>query len=79
MLACEPCRGSTESGECMAVVPLYPRAQFLRSSPSWRRAPRCRQRPRLNLLITAYVEVDGKPHAIFKRVLKYNEVRGNTQ
>jgi transglutaminase-like putative cysteine protease len=32
--------------------------------------------PRLNLLITAYVEVDGKPHTGFQRVLKFNEVPG---
>jgi transglutaminase-like putative cysteine protease len=33
--------------------------------------------PRLNLLISAYVEVDGKPHASFKRVLKFEEVKPN--
>lgn len=31
--------------------------------------------PRLNLLISAYVEVDGKPHASFKRFLKYEEIK----
>ena len=31
--------------------------------------------PRLNLLISAYIEVDGKPHATFKRVLKYDEIK----
>jgi hypothetical protein len=30
---------------------------------------------RLNLLIVAYVEVDGKPHKAFERVLKYVEVK----
>jgi transglutaminase-like putative cysteine protease len=31
--------------------------------------------PRLNLLIIGYVEVDGKPHDSFQRVLKYTEVK----
>lgn len=34
--------------------------------------------PRLNLLISAYVEVDGKPHTTFKRVLKYDEIKSLT-
>lgn len=31
--------------------------------------------PRVNLFIVAYVEVDGQPHAGFKRTLEYSEVR----
>lgn len=31
--------------------------------------------PRLNLLIVAYVEVDGKPHTRFDRVLRFDEIR----
>jgi transglutaminase-like putative cysteine protease len=33
------------------------------------------QGPRVNLLIVAYVEVDGKPHTKFERVLHFDEVR----
>jgi len=33
------------------------------------------QGPRVNLLIVAYVEVDGKPHTKFERVLHFHEVR----
>jgi transglutaminase-like putative cysteine protease len=32
------------------------------------------QGPRVNLFITAYVEVDGKPHAAFERVLRFVEL-----
>jgi transglutaminase-like putative cysteine protease len=31
--------------------------------------------PRLNLLIVAYVEVDGKPHTAFQRTLQYTQVK----
>jgi transglutaminase-like putative cysteine protease len=31
--------------------------------------------PRLNLFIIAYVEVDGKPHTSFQRMLKFTEVK----
>jgi transglutaminase-like putative cysteine protease len=31
--------------------------------------------PKLNLMIIAYVEVDGKPLTTFKRVLKFNEIK----
>jgi transglutaminase-like putative cysteine protease len=31
--------------------------------------------PRLNLMISAYVEVDGKPHSAFTRILRFNEMR----
>ncbi len=34
--------------------------------------------PRLNLFISAYMEVDGKPHSNFKRVLKYEEIKSLT-
>jgi hypothetical protein len=34
--------------------------------------------PRLNLFIIPYVEVDGKPHESFQRVLKYTEVKAET-
>jgi transglutaminase-like putative cysteine protease len=30
--------------------------------------------PKLNLMIGAYVEVDGQPHKAFQRVMKYNQV-----
>jgi transglutaminase-like putative cysteine protease len=30
--------------------------------------------PRLNLLISAYIEIDGKPHSNFKRILRYEQV-----
>ncbi len=33
--------------------------------------------PRLNLLIIAYVEIDGRPHDSFERVLKYTELKGD--
>jgi hypothetical protein len=32
--------------------------------------------PRLNLMIIAHVEVDGKPHAAFQRTLRFTQVRG---
>ena len=31
--------------------------------------------PRINLFITAYVEVDGKPHKKFERQLHFEEVK----
>jgi transglutaminase-like putative cysteine protease len=31
--------------------------------------------PRLNLMISAYIEVDGKPHTSFKRILSYQELK----
>jgi len=33
--------------------------------------------PRLNLMIIAYIEIDGKPHESFQRILKYTEVKDN--
>ncbi len=34
--------------------------------------------PRLNLFIGAYVEVDGKPHTAWDRLLKFNEVKSTS-